>query len=125
MSVGATLDHEQEDDASPDAGPQRDTRGVLLSPALDQEEWSCLRLVYQITGSGSLGVLRRSRGKSFDRPLWSSRTPSDSWIISSVDLQNTSEPYRVKERDACLTRRPGEDTPNVCRAKLQSCDCSA
>ncbi|KAG7499065.1 MAM domain-containing protein 2-like [Solea senegalensis] len=80
-----------------DAGdkPQRETTGVLLSPLLEQSEWSCLRLVYQISGSGSLEVLQRSEGKSLDRPLWSSRTPSDSWLISSMDLQNSTEPYRV------------------------------
>ncbi|XP_076016106.1 MAM domain-containing protein 2-like [Genypterus blacodes] len=97
VAVGASLDQDQdqEEDSSPDAGPQSDTKGVLLSPALEQEEWSCLRLVYQITGQGSLEVLQRSRGKSFDEPLWSSQTPSDSWVISSMDLRNTSEPYRV------------------------------
>ncbi|XP_034458883.1 MAM domain-containing protein 2-like isoform X2 [Hippoglossus hippoglossus] len=75
--------------------PQGGTTGVLLSPALEQSEWSCLRLVYQITGSGSLEVLQRSEGRSFDRPLWSSQAPSDSWVISSMDLQNNTEPYRV------------------------------
>lgn len=75
--------------------PQRETTGVLLSPALDQDEWSCLRLVYQIIGSGSLEVLQRTEGRSFDRPLWSSQEPSDSWVISSMDLQNNTEPYRV------------------------------
>ncbi|KAF3848793.1 hypothetical protein F7725_015290 [Dissostichus mawsoni] len=73
---------------------ERDS-GVLLSPALEQGEWSCLRLVYQISGSGSLEVLQRTEGKSFDRPLWSSQAPSDSWVISSMDLQNTTEPYTV------------------------------
>ncbi|XP_068609352.1 MAM domain-containing protein 2-like [Brachionichthys hirsutus] len=77
----------------PDA--QRETRGVLLSPALEQAEWSCLRLVHQITGSGRLEVLQRTEGKSLDRPLWSSRTPSDSWVISSMDLQNNTDPYQV------------------------------
>ncbi|XP_068430389.1 MAM domain-containing protein 2-like [Clinocottus analis] len=78
-----------------DAGPQRDVTGVLLSPALEQDEWSCLRLVYQISGSGSLEVLQRTEGKSFDKPLWSSKAASDSWVISSMDLQNNTEPYRV------------------------------
>uniref|UniRef100_A0A7N8YN43 MAM domain-containing protein 2-like n=1 Tax=Mastacembelus armatus TaxID=205130 RepID=A0A7N8YN43_9TELE len=76
-------------------GPQKTITGVLLSPTLYQDEWSCLRLVYQIMESGSLEVLQRMDGKSFDRPLWSSKTPSDSWIITSMDLQNTTEPYRV------------------------------
>lgn len=84
-------------DAAPgvDAVPQRETTGILLSPALEQGEWSCLRLVYQITGSGSLTVLQRVEGKSFDKPLWSNQEPSDSWVISSMDLQNNTEPYRV------------------------------
>ncbi|CAL8387057.1 unnamed protein product [Boreogadus saida] len=78
-------------------------RGVLLSPVLDQEDWSCLRLVYQITGAGGLEVLLRSEGKGFDRPLWSSQAPSDSWVISSMDLPNTTEPYRV-----AIDGSPGE-----------------
>uniref|UniRef100_A0A3B5LCJ1 MAM domain-containing protein n=1 Tax=Xiphophorus couchianus TaxID=32473 RepID=A0A3B5LCJ1_9TELE len=65
--------------------------GVLLSPSLEHDEWSCVRLVYQIAGSGHLEVLRRSEGRSFDTPLWSSRTPSDSWVIASVDLHNASD----------------------------------
>ncbi|XP_029940563.1 MAM domain-containing protein 2 [Salarias fasciatus] len=79
--------------AAPRAGGEK--LGVLLSPALDQSEWSCLRLVYQISGSGSLEVLQRSGGRSFDRPLWSSRTPSDSWVISSMDLDSDAEPTRI------------------------------
>ncbi|KAF6722311.1 MAM domain-containing protein 2 [Oryzias melastigma] len=77
------------------AEPPTEIAGILISPVLEQEEWSCLRLVYQITESGSLEVLRRSEGDSFDKPLWSSQTPSESWVISSVDLQNTTEPYRL------------------------------
>ncbi|XP_078144605.1 MAM domain-containing protein 2-like [Centroberyx gerrardi] len=95
VNVDAALDDYEEDDLRPDARPQRENRGILLSPVLDQEDWGCLRLVYQITGSGSLEVQQRKEGKSFDRPLWSSQTPSDSWVIASMDLQNTTEPYRV------------------------------
>lgn len=91
----ATYD-DWDDETGADARAQREITGVLLSPALEQGEWSCLRLVYQITGSGSLEVLQRMEGKSFDRPLWSSQAPSDSWVISSMDLQNNTEPYRVK-----------------------------
>lgn len=83
------------------AGGAGGTTGVLLSPALELGEWSCLRLVYQISGSGSMQVLQRTEGKSFDTPLWSSQTPSDSWVISSMDLQNSTESYKVmhvKER---------------------------
>lgn len=87
----ATSDQE----AGSGAEPQTETTGVLQSPVLEHCEWSCLRLVYQITGSGSLEVLRRTSGESFDKPLWSSQEPSDSWVISSMDLQNNTEPYRV------------------------------
>uniref|UniRef100_A0A3Q3WTH4 MAM domain-containing protein n=1 Tax=Mola mola TaxID=94237 RepID=A0A3Q3WTH4_MOLML len=69
--------------------------GILVSPTLDQGEWSCLRLIYQIIGSGNLEVLQRTEGKSFDRPLWSGQVPSDSWVISSMDLPNSTEPYKV------------------------------
>ena len=96
VSVEAAVSDDQEDQIGADGGPQRETSGVLLSPALEQGEWSCLRLVYQISGSGSLEVLQRTEGKSFDRPLWSNQAPSDSWVISSMDLQNTTEPYTVR-----------------------------
>ncbi|XP_070844698.1 MAM domain-containing protein 2-like isoform X2 [Chaetodon trifascialis] len=85
----------QDDEMGVDVSPQREITGVLLSPALEQGEWSCLRLVYQITGTGSLEVLQRTEGKSFDKPLWSSQTPSDSWVIANMDLQNNTEPYKV------------------------------
>lgn len=75
--------------------PQREATGLLLSPSLEHDEWSCLRLVYQIAESGRLEVLRRAEGRSFDEPLWSSEAPSDSWVIASVDLQNNTEPFRV------------------------------
>uniref|UniRef100_A0AAQ4P658 MAM domain-containing protein n=1 Tax=Gasterosteus aculeatus aculeatus TaxID=481459 RepID=A0AAQ4P658_GASAC len=65
--------------------------GALLSPVVEQAEWSCLRLVYQISGKGSLEVLQRTEGKSFDKPLWSSQASSDSWVISSMDLQNGTD----------------------------------
>uniref|UniRef100_A0A665TSY9 MAM domain containing 2 n=2 Tax=Echeneis naucrates TaxID=173247 RepID=A0A665TSY9_ECHNA len=89
------MTNDQDDGNSAADTPQREITGVLLSPALEQGEWSCLRLVYQIIGSGSLEVLQRMEGRSFDRPLWSSQAPSDSWVISSMDLQNNTEPYRV------------------------------
>lgn len=81
-----------------DATPQQEVRRVLLSPVLEYSEWSCLRLVYQIVGSGSLEVLKRTEGKSFDEPLWSGQTPSDSWVISSMDLQSNADPYKVLKR---------------------------
>ncbi|XP_073333904.1 MAM domain-containing protein 2-like [Pagrus major] len=95
VAVDAAMTDDQDKEIGADAEQQREITGVLLSPALEQGEWSCLRLVYQITGSGSIEVLQRMEGKSFDKPLWSSQDPSDSWVISSMDLQNTTEPYRV------------------------------
>lgn len=95
MAVDAVMTDDQDTAIGADAERQGEVTGVLLSPAMEQGEWSCLRLVYQITGSGSLEVLQRTEGKSFDKPLWSSQEPSDSWVISSMDLQNTTEPYRV------------------------------
>ncbi|KAJ4926152.1 hypothetical protein JOQ06_008335 [Pogonophryne albipinna] len=105
VSVEAAVSDNQEDQIGADGRPQRETSGVLLSPALEQGEWSCLRLVYQISGSGSLEVLQSTEGKSFDRPLWSSQAPSDSWVISSMDLQNTTEPYTV-----VIEGKPGPST---------------
>ncbi|XP_060917468.1 MAM domain-containing protein 2-like isoform X1 [Labrus mixtus] len=95
VAVDAAPADVQDDETAAETGPQKETIGVLLSPALEQGEWSCLRLVYQIIGSGSLTVLQRTEGKSFDRPLWSSQESSDSWVISSMDLQNNTEPHTV------------------------------
>ncbi|XP_008274608.1 MAM domain-containing protein 2-like [Stegastes partitus] len=95
VAVDAATNDNQEDHLGSGAEPHKDTTGVLQSPVLEHSEWSCLRLVYQITGSGSLEVLKRTNGDSFDKPLWSSQAPSDSWVISSMDLQNNTEPYRV------------------------------
>lgn len=96
VAVDAVINDDQDDEVGADTGPQREITGLLLSPTLEYGEWSCLRLVYQIIGSGSLEVLQRTEGKSFDRLLWSSQAPSDSWVISSMDLQNNTEPYKVK-----------------------------
>ncbi|TUN30352.1 MAM domain-containing protein 2 [Bagarius yarrelli] len=60
---------------------------VLLGPDVELQDWSCLRLIYQITSAGSLQVLSRSEGVSFVQVLWSASSPSDSWIIASIDLQ--------------------------------------
>lgn len=84
-----------DEESGKDAVPQQEIIGTMVSPVLEYSEWSCLRLVYQIINSGSLEVLHRTEGKSFDKPLWSGQTPSDSWVISSMDLQNNSEPYKV------------------------------
>lgn len=95
IALDTTVNIERNDEMSVDAGTKREIIGILVSPTLDQGEWSCLRLIYQIIGSGSLEVLQRTEGKSFDRPLWSGQEPSDSWIISSMDLPNSNEPYKV------------------------------
>uniref|UniRef100_A0A8C6SB82 MAM domain-containing protein n=1 Tax=Neogobius melanostomus TaxID=47308 RepID=A0A8C6SB82_9GOBI len=95
------------------------TAGDPAQPLLELEEWSCLRLVYQVSGEGSLDVLQRSEGQSFDWPLWSTAAPSESWLISSVDLSNTSLPFRQKVQmdistfECCL---------HVCLCVLTDCD---
>ncbi|XP_035291923.1 MAM domain-containing protein 2a [Anguilla anguilla] len=78
-------------------------RAVLVSPDLELLDWSCLRLVYQITGSGSVSLHLRPEDENFDYALWSSSTPSDSWVIASVDLRNTSTSYKV-----LMEGRPGK-----------------
>uniref|UniRef100_G3Q1I5 MAM domain-containing protein n=1 Tax=Gasterosteus aculeatus aculeatus TaxID=481459 RepID=G3Q1I5_GASAC len=95
VSVDAALSNDQQADTDAETGPRTEIAGALLSPVVEQAEWSCLRLVYQISGKGSLEVLQRTEGKSFDKPLWSSQASSDSWVISSMDLQNGTEPFRV------------------------------
>lgn len=68
---------------------------VLVSPELELRDWSCVRLVYQISGSGSLQLHLRPEGENFDYTLWTAEKPSDSWLIASVDLRNTSGAYQV------------------------------
>ncbi|XP_045889985.1 MAM domain-containing protein 2a [Micropterus dolomieu] len=70
-------------------------QAVLVSPVLDQQDWSCVRLVYQITGRGSLKLHVRPDGDNFDHQLWNANKASDSWLIASVDLPNTTVPYQV------------------------------
>lgn len=77
-------------------------KALLLSSDLQAEEWSCLRLVYQITmSSGSrsdpsrLNLYVRFEDESFDRMLWSTNEPSDSWLIASLDLQNSSKKFKA------------------------------
>lgn len=79
-------------------------KAVLLSPNLQAEEWSCLRLVYQITtSSGSLSdpsrlnLYMRFEDENFDRLLWSAKEPSDSWLIASLDLRNSSKIFKVEK----------------------------
>lgn len=102
VALDAAVKEDQDDDEiGEDTGPQEEITGILLSPALDNGEPSCFRLVHQIIWSGRLEVLQRTEGKSFDRPLWSSQEPSDGWVTSSIDLQNNTEPYKVKKKNCC------------------------
>ncbi|TMS03670.1 MAM domain-containing protein 2 [Larimichthys crocea] len=82
-------------------------QAVLVSPVLDQQEWSCVRLVYQITGQGSLQLHLRPDRDNFDYRLWNANKSSDSWLIASVDLPNTTIPYRI-----LLEGRPGSGFGN-------------
>ncbi|TNN41506.1 MAM domain-containing protein 2 [Liparis tanakae] len=77
------------------AGPDAQQRAVLVSPLLDLQDWSCVRLVYQVTGGGSLQLHLRPHGDNFDHRLWTASTASDSWLIASVDLPNATSPNRI------------------------------
>ncbi|XP_016383327.1 MAM domain-containing protein 2-like [Sinocyclocheilus rhinocerous] len=68
---------------------------VLVSPELELRDWSCVRLVYQISGSGSLQLHLRPEGENFDYTLWTADKPSDSWLIASVDIRNMSGAYQL------------------------------
>lgn len=81
-------------DASSQGGGDK---AVLLGPDVELQDWSCLRLIYQITAGGWLQVLTRSEGESFDRTLWSAKGPSDHWLITTVDLQKSTEPHKVRD----------------------------
>ncbi|KAM8866231.1 MAM domain-containing protein 2a isoform 1-T1 [Synchiropus picturatus] len=79
-------------------------KAVLVSPVLEHQEWSCVRLVYQISGQGSLQLHLRPLLDNFDYTLWTSVKASDSWLIGSADLPNTTEPYQI-----LLEGRPDTD----------------
>lgn len=83
-------------------------QAVLISPVLDQQDWSCVRLVYQITGNGSLQFHLRPDGDNFDYRLWTADKASDSWLIASVDLPNTTTPYQIL-LEGRPERGPGND----------------
>uniref|UniRef100_A0ABM5FSB9 MAM domain-containing protein 2 isoform X2 n=1 Tax=Pogona vitticeps TaxID=103695 RepID=A0ABM5FSB9_9SAUR len=75
---------------------------VLFSPELYMEEWSCIRLIYQIARSSesslpttALNVYLRIEGESFDHLLWTTTERSESWLIASLDLRNSTDKYRI------------------------------
>ncbi|KAJ8286335.1 hypothetical protein GJAV_G00037320 [Gymnothorax javanicus] len=70
-------------------------RAVLVGPELEMSDWSCVRLVYQISGSGSLRLHLRPEGGAFDHTLWSTEQPSDRWTVASIDLWNSSASYKM------------------------------
>uniref|UniRef100_A0A8C3UUD7 MAM domain containing 2 n=1 Tax=Catharus ustulatus TaxID=91951 RepID=A0A8C3UUD7_CATUS len=77
-------------------------KAVLSSPDLYSEEWSCVRLIYQIATTSDtspdptrLNLYLRQEGESFDRLLWSAKEPSDSWLIASLDLTNSTKKYKL------------------------------
>ncbi|KAH0521343.1 MAM domain-containing protein 2 [Microtus ochrogaster] len=77
-------------------------KAVLLSSDLQAEDWNCLRLVYQITAPlgpvsepSQLNLYVRFEDESFDRLLWSTKEPSDSWLIASLDLPNSSKKFKI------------------------------
>nr|XP_041567160.1 MAM domain-containing protein 2 isoform X2 [Taeniopygia guttata] len=77
-------------------------KAVLSSPDLYSEEWSCVRLIYQIATTSDaspdparLNLYLRQEGESFDRLLWSTSEPSDSWLIASLDLTNGTNKYKL------------------------------
>lgn len=104
VALDAVGKDDQDDGIGADTGPQEEITGILLSPTLDNGEPSCFVLVHQIIRSGHLEVLERIEGKSLDRPLWSSQEPSDGWVISSIDLQNNTKPYKVRKLK--INKRP-------------------
>lgn len=71
--------------------------GTLSSPELHSLGESCVRLVYQITGSdpGRLNMYFRPEGNSFDFLLWSASDPSDSWKIASIGVKNVAEKSKI------------------------------
>ncbi|XP_064497154.1 LOW QUALITY PROTEIN: MAM domain-containing protein 2 [Pseudopipra pipra] len=77
-------------------------KAVLYSPDLYSEEWTCVRLIYQIATTletspdpTRLNLYLRQEGESFDRLLWSAKEPSDSWLIASLDLMNSTKKYKL------------------------------
>uniref|UniRef100_A0A671SL43 MAM domain-containing protein n=1 Tax=Sinocyclocheilus anshuiensis TaxID=1608454 RepID=A0A671SL43_9TELE len=55
-------------------------KAVLLGPNVEQRDWSCFRMIYQVTGSASLQVQKHTDGESFDEV---------------IDLQNSTETFKI------------------------------
>lgn len=82
-------------------GTNGDT-AVLLSPEQHFDEWSCIRLIYQISTASelpidptTLNLYLRVEGESFDHLLWTTSEPSESWLIASMDVRNSRNKYKV------------------------------
>uniref|UniRef100_A0A672S916 MAM domain containing 2 n=1 Tax=Sinocyclocheilus grahami TaxID=75366 RepID=A0A672S916_SINGR len=70
-------------------------KAVLFGPDVEQRDWSCFRMVYQVTGSASLQVQKRTDVESFDEVLWMTQSPFDRQLIASIDLQNSTETLKI------------------------------
>ncbi|NXW38193.1 MAMC2 protein, partial [Phaetusa simplex] len=106
-------------------------KAVLSSPELYSEEWSCVRLIYQITTTSEaspdparLNLYLRQEGESFDRLLWSAKEPSDSWLIASLDLMNSTKKYKIvlegemgQDKSASIAVFEIKITPGYCIGK--------
>lgn len=75
---------------------------VLLSPEIYSEEWSCIRLIYQIASSSelplhptALNLYLRVESESFDHLLWTTTERSESWLIASLDVRNSTSKYKI------------------------------
>lgn len=95
-------------------------QAVLLSPVLDHRDWSCLRLVYQIVGRGSLQLHLRADGDNFDYRLWKAHKASDSWLIASVDLPNSTAPFQVGVAATRACPEPARVRPALGRSRKTS-----
>ncbi|KAJ7426364.1 hypothetical protein WISP_16735 [Willisornis vidua] len=103
-------------------------KAVLYSPDLYSEEWSCVRLIYQIAMTSEispdpirLNLYLRQEGESFDCLLWSAKEPSDSWLIASLDLMNSTKKYKLvlegeigKDKSASIAIFEIKITPGYC-----------
>ncbi|KAF3851606.1 hypothetical protein F7725_013378 [Dissostichus mawsoni] len=70
------------------------TCGYISDPeygtwSMNEEGW-CTR-----SPGGSLQLFLRPDGDNFDYRMWTANQASDSWLIASVDLPNSTTPYQV------------------------------